>query len=439
MIAPIARQFVHTLAVTGLCLVATSLPAAEPPPLKIPAITAYSAPDSNGIRLSKTGTRNWRGSAQRLNWYGNLPHRGELFARVHLRLPLDAQTRLQLTVGEQSLEAQARGAGPDATAVLEFGPFTLDRPGYTRLELASLNPDDTFNGDVETLELRGAPTVEAHFNLVPRRNCASVHLAYPFDKQQQVDCLAVEVTAIEDPVGTFYMACGFHRGYFGMQVNSPTERRIIFSVWDAGSGSNADTRDTVSRDNHVTLLAKGAGVHTEVFGHEGTGGHSHLKFAWKTGEKQRFVVTAEPAPDRQTIYSGYYFHPERNQWMLISSMRAPKDGGYLRGLHSFSENFDGSNGNLRRKALFGNQQVHTVDGQWRELTVSTFSHDPTGRADRRDRFMGLEQDAFFLSSGGFVEGYTEFGQRFERPAAQAPPAIAPGDLPPRLGLLPQSE
>jgi hypothetical protein len=117
-------------------------------------------------------------------------------------------------------------------------------------------------------------------------------------------------------------------------------------------------------------------------------------------------------------------------------MRAPKDGGYLRGLYSFSEDFHGSNGNLRRKALFGNQQVRTVAGQWRELTVSTFSHDATGRGDRRDRFMGLEQGMFFLSSGGFIDGYTEYGERFERPALQAPPAITPGDLPPRIGLLP---
>jgi hypothetical protein len=30
------------------------------------------------------------------------------------------------------------------------------------------------------------------------------------------------------------MAYDRYQGYFGMQVNSPTERRIIFSVWDSG-------------------------------------------------------------------------------------------------------------------------------------------------------------------------------------------------------------
>ena len=46
-------------------------------------------------------------------------------------------------------------------------------------------------------------------------------------------------------MATYYMACGWHRGYFGMQVNSPTERRIIFSVWD--SGGEAVDRSKVGR------------------------------------------------------------------------------------------------------------------------------------------------------------------------------------------------
>ena len=40
-----------------------------------------------------------------------------------------------------------------------------------------------------------------------------------------------------------------------MQVNSTTERRIIFSVWD--SGGEAVSRGKVSDENRVMLLAKG--------------------------------------------------------------------------------------------------------------------------------------------------------------------------------------
>ncbi len=43
--------------------------------------------------------------------------------------------------------------------------------------------------------------------------------------------------------------------------------------------------------------------------------------------------------------------------MLISSWKAPKTGGWLKGLYSFSENYVGDNGELRRKALYGNQWI----------------------------------------------------------------------------------
>jgi len=241
-----------------------------------------------------------------------------------------------------------------------------------------------------------------------------------------VEAFYCEITAVEDPVWTYYMACGWHRGYFGMQVNSPTERRIIFSVWD--SGDEGIDRSKVANEDKVTLVSKGEGVYSGDFGNEGTGGHSHLKFGWRTGERQRFVVTAKPVDTTHTIFSGYYLHPDTKRWILISSWKAPKDGGYLKGLYSFSENFGGANGHLRRKALFGNQWIRTPNGPWKELTSAKFSCDSTGKESRLDRFMGVESGQFFLSHGGFVAGFTKYGELFTRPSN--------GSVPPLLELPP---
>ena len=83
---------------------------------------------------------------------------------------------------------------------------------------------------------------------------------------------------------------------------------------------------------------------------------------------------------------------------------------------------------MRRKALFGNQWIRTDAGQWLEITTASFSHDPTGRADRLDRFMGVENGEFFLSHGGFVEGFTPYDQKFDRPATGKTPVDL--ELPP---------
>ena len=386
--------------------------------LRVPGFTAYLDPDVNGARISESsGITGWSDPNLKVLWFGELKTPGEVTCAVELRLPAGRESRLRLTVAGTSREASAVG-GTNMVRVA-FGSFPIKMAGYQNFTLESLNAGGTSSGDIEALVLDGSAIRDAHFNLNERRNAASVHLMYPIPAGTNVEAFYCEMTAIDDPVATYYMACGWHRGYFGMQVNSPKERRIIFSVWD--SGSEAVSRDKVGAADRVTLVAKSEGVYSGDFGNEGTGGHSHLKYLWKTGEKQRFIVTAKPVDATHTIYSGFYFHPDKKQWMLISSWRAPKDGSWLRGLYSFSENFGGNNGHLRRKALYGNQWLRTDAGQWIELTNTTFSHDPTGKADRLDRFMGVADGQFFLSQGGFVSGFTKFGEKFTRPATGKPP------------------
>ncbi len=416
----------HPASVRLIPLLALALAAADAE-VRIPAATAYLDPDVNGARVRDTGITGWKDPALKVLWFGEIRTPGALDISVSLRLPEGAASRLRMTVAGRSREATARGAAGPVTA--SFGRFDVPKTGYQKFLLESLNGKDSPFGDPEALVLDGPATRDAHFNLKPRRNAASVHLAYSPPKDTKVEAFYCEMTGLEDPLWTYYMACGWHRGYFGMQVNSPTERRIIFSVWD--SGNEGVDRKKVVDENRVTLVAKGEGVHSGDFGNEGTGGHSHLKFPWKTGEPQRFVVTAKPVDATHTVYSGFYSRPDTTQWMLISSWKAPKEGGWLRGLYSFSENFGGSNGHLLRKALYGNQWIRTDAGEWIEIASARFSHDPTGKEDRLDRFMGVEKGQFFLSHGGFVPGFTKYGEAFQRPPAGKPPQLALPEIPPK--------
>jgi hypothetical protein len=401
-----------------LCFVAVAS-AAE---LRVPGFTAYLDPDGRGARVSqRSGVAGWTDPATRVLWFGEIKTPGKLDCSLVLRLPAETTSKLRLTVAGQSHEATVQGTGSDPV-IASFDSFDIAQAGYQRFTLESLNAQGKPAGDIDALVLNGPAAQDAHFNLKSRRNAASAHLNYPVDKDIKVEAFYCEMTGLEDPVTTYYMACGWHRGYFGMQVNSPTERRIIFSVWD--SGGEAVDRGKVADENRVKLVAKGEGVVAGDFGNEGTGGHSHWVYAWKTGEKQRFLVTAKPTDATHTTYAGYYFHPDKKQWVLISSWNAPKEGGYLRRLYSFSENFGGNNGHLLRKALYGNQWIRTAEGQWIELTTATFSHDPTGKADRLDRFMGVENGQFSLSHGGFVPGFTQYGEKFtRRPTGKAPSDI----------------
>jgi hypothetical protein len=385
----------------------------------IPGHTAYVHPDPWGARVRQDqGVLRWQDSNPSIRWWGLFKNSGYLEPKVLVRGNSESIAGLKLRVGEEEHGPLGISSEQELTLV-DFGKFELkvDKPMHQMIELVRGSGEAI---DVKELRLDGPASQEAFFNLKERRNAASVHLMYPVPREDKVDAFYTEVTGIEEPVGTFYMACGWHRGYFGMQVNSKTERRIIFSVWD--SGNEAVDRNKVAKENRVQLIGKGDGVFAGDFGNEGTGGHSHLKVLWKTGMKQRFLVTANPTDSNHTTFAGYWYHPDDSRWMLISSWNAPKEGGYLRGLHSFSENFLGENGHLVRKALYGKQWYRTSDGKWHEITEARFSHDPTGKEDRMDRTMGVEDNQFFLRHGGFLDGSLDYGKPMKRMSTGEPPA-----------------
>jgi hypothetical protein len=383
--------------------------------IKVPGFTAYLDPNFQAARVDQNGVTQW-GSADHVLWGGTLA-KGEVLAAVNVRLPEGETATLRLTIGAHSTERKISGAAGDLSA--DFGSFDIATPGYQRIELAGIAKSGKIFGDIKTLTLSGPAAKDAFFNLKPRRNTASVHLRFPLEKGVEPAWFYNELVPRTDPVWTYYEACGFSRGYFGIQVISLTERRIIFSVWDAGN--EAVDRSKVRDENRVKLLAKGEGVEASAFGNEGTGGHSHLKYMWKTGQPQRFLVTAKADGDA-TIYTGYYYFTETSRWGLIASFRAPHDGKLLRNLYAFDEDFVGDNGNLQRLCDFGDQWVKTTDGKWTELKVAEFTHDSTGQKDRRDFGAGVTKDGrFYLCTGGFLAEPIKLGDRFTRPATAGPP------------------
>lgn len=393
-----------------------------PAPLEIPGFTAYAEPNPEALEISETNPiKGWSDAKTNLAWYGLLRTTGKLHVSIRLHLPAGERSKLLMKVDDYPLSTKTVQGTNDMITV-SFGTLNITRTGGHRFVLSGIKKSGSEFGEIETLVLDGPAVKDALFNLTPQRGAPSVHLNYPIPDGVQAKWFYNEVTVKTDPIWSYYEACGFARGYFGIQVNSPTERRIIFSVWD--SGKEPTDRSKVAPENRVQLLAKGPGVFASDFGNEGTGGHSHLVYPWKTGDTYRFLVSAQPDGE-STIYTGYFYFSEKQAWGLIASFRAPKDGKYLSHLYSFNEDFEGANGQQKRLAQFGNQWIKTTDDRWIELTKARFTH--TARAlykDRLDRGAGVVGDRFYLTNGGFNPESMEYNDEINRPATNQPPDVA---------------
>src|SRR6476646_9043713 len=65
--------------------------------------------------------------------------------------------------------------------------------------------------------------------------CRSVHLGYP---APQGVAFYNELTVEQSADGTYFMACGWGKGYFGIQEKADGKKVVIFSVWDPSAGDD---------------------------------------------------------------------------------------------------------------------------------------------------------------------------------------------------------
>lgn len=359
-------------------------------------------------RITKTGlVAGWKDATV----YFHTAHTGQ----VHLVLPA-------------GVTAVLNDAAPPLNGRKDWA---ITDTGYQRVTLSSSN-----GPALQALCITGAtdaaftPNDEGNFFYWGRRG-PSVHLSYAIPRDAHIQWFYNEVTVPEgqDVQGSYFMADGFNVGYFGMQVNSPTERHILFSVW---SPFNTDDPKAIPDSLRIRLLRKGDAVHAGAFGNEGAGGQSYLNYMWSAGHTYRFLLEAQPADSDRTVFTAWFYTPEDGRWRLIASFRRPKTHTWLTGLHSFLENFDPEAGDKTRYVLFNQQWFADSTGRWIPIHRARFTGDNTARKGYRlDYAGGVRDGAFFLKNAGFFSDRVPLDTWFERPAPsdEAPPAIDFAKLP----------
>ena len=358
----------------------------------------------------RNGIRRWSDSETVISFYFRANECGKMDIALQARGHSDIEVSLLGKKKKTTLDS-------DTLSRVDLGTFKVKKPGYIKMDIRGLKINEGRDfGSVAAVIVGGkmqdvsyvAPKFSTHFG----RRGPSVHLGYVLPKED-VEWFYNEITVPEegDIPSSYYMACGFGQGYFGMQNNSPHPRRILFSVWSPFETNNpAEIPDSL----RVTLMKKGENTTVNDFGNEGSGGQSYLHYEWKPGERCRFLMGVRPDGKGNTTYTAYFFDNNIGEWILVASFRRPKTSTWYTGAHSFLENFSPVMGYLNRKAYYTNQWARTTDGRWIPIKKARFTCDSTGSQKMRlDYTGGTEGDSFFLSMGGFFDEYTKAGTYFE--------------------------
>jgi hypothetical protein len=392
--------------------------------------------DSAGGYIDNNGIGGWTDSAVFFDVWIRTAVAGSLRIWIGANV-LHGGSRLMVEAGGSGAVVQVYGGGPAQDAGIgstqvggiafryyDAGVFTLRDSGYQRIRIRGISRTGAMFADIPSIVVQGSaidgrtafvPNNEGNFFHWGRRG-PSVHLNYSLPADFNATWFYNEITvpAGQDVKGSYFMACGFAQGYFGMQVNSARERHILFSVW---SPFETDDPASIPDSQRIVLLKKGDKVHTGEFGHEGSGGQSYLNYPWKAGRTYRFLLHSERGARRQTVFTAWWWAPETGKWQLIASFRRPETGMGLTRLHSFLENFEPETGNIGRMAFYDHARAGDSTGHWISLNRAIFTVDNTGRKGYRMDFAGgAEEHSFFLKNDGFFNSWTAPGTLLEHRA-----------------------
>jgi hypothetical protein len=374
--------------------------------------------------ITRSGIANWNNPDDIIRIYFYTDTTGPLFTGFLAKADSGSST-IRVTSGDITRKIKIKNTEYDT---LIAGEFKVKHPGYQTIELQGLKKTgDTFASISDILI--GGPATKGKVYFIKDdfyfgRRGPSVHLRYEIpEKASEIVWFYNEITipAGNDVEGSYFMANGFADGYFGIQVNSPVERRILFSVW---SPFKSDNPGEIPDDYKIILLKKGEDVYAGEFGNEGSGGQSYRKYMWKADKTYRFLLKGEPSVNNSTDYTAYFNAPETGKWELIASFRRPMTNSYLKNLYSFLENFIPETGYIERKGFYSNQWVCDKDGIWFELSSAKFTADATARKESRlDYAGGVEKGSFFLKNCGFFDERTQINTQLVRSETGNRPSI----------------
>ncbi len=371
-----------------------------------------AGPEKNAfIDEQRCELRNWNNPETVVSFYFRVEKSGKM--DVALKAKGHSKIEVSLLGKKKKIKLDS-----DGLELVKVGAFKVKEPGYIKMDVRGLKikAGEDFGNVAEVIvggEVAPVVCVSPEFSTHFGRRGPSVHLGYTLPKEN-VEWFYNEIVVPEegDIPSSYYMACGFGQGYFGMQNNAPHKRRVLFSVWSPFETDNpADIPDSL----RVQLVKKGENVKINDFGNEGSGGQSYMHYDWKAGERCRFLMGVRPDGDNSTVYTAYFYDNHQNKWVLVASWRRPKTTTWYTNAHSFLENFNPVMGYINRKACYTNQWARTVDGKWIPVTQARFTCDATGHHRQRlDYNGGVEGENFFLTMGGFFNDYMKSGTRLER-------------------------
>ncbi|HSO87679.1 MAG TPA: DUF5077 domain-containing protein, partial [Draconibacterium sp.] len=190
--------------------------------------------NKNSELIGKGGIKNWNETGTIIRTYFKVTQTGKLNVGI-LAKSVSGSSTIKISCGNASKLIEIENNVLDTVSI---GTFVIKENGYHFIEIQGVKKAGEYFPEIQIFliggEVADGKVYFARDDFYWGRRGPSVHLNFQVPENTgNAEFFYNEITVPEnnDVLGSYFMACGFAQGYFGIQVNSEIERRVLFSVW----------------------------------------------------------------------------------------------------------------------------------------------------------------------------------------------------------------
>ncbi|MDR1755436.1 MAG: DUF5077 domain-containing protein [Culturomica sp.] len=380
---------------------------------------AYKTSGVSRMVIDEEGIENWK-----------IPGTITLFFHIsqqetiQLALRAKGHAQLKLQVEEQTFPVVLDS---DEYTTVSIGSVKIAKAGYVRIDLHSTSKEisgSTFGeiSDLIVTNRKGELTFVKSLPAKSGRMGPSLFLNYQLPERTEWFYSEITVPQEGERQACYYAANGFDCGYVGLYMSAPSRRVVMFNVWNPDQKPSERVR---SSKGNLRLLRKDGEVIQEASLQQ-TEESCKLPYNWQAGETYRFLTRIYPDESGHAIYSAYFYHPEKEKWVLMGSyLRLQAYTGYTYGF-SMLKNTSPELGYKPREMQVNRVWALAPEGEWEEVTQAVFATDiPYLSKNRLDYKGGVNEanNSLFLKGGGFFDDFTPEGTLLHRKPAEQPASL----------------
>lgn len=395
----------YFLLLTFLCLCCRfTLDAQQVFVAKIPGYTGYAIPSQKGIEFDDLiGCTEWTNENITIQYNMRIEAKGDLGIRLMLSNAGNEPAYMSVKFGDKTRELKVPPSGGKAKFVMvDAGIFTADYPGFYSVWIKPITKSGVFFPGIMNVQMYAPFADKISFPSVAERNASTVNLTYVPESKEKISGMFVNalVPNNHDYQGTRVSVIA--NEVYKVGLANEESGKYLYVTWKNIKGCTKPSLQYSQFKNY--FIDSSSDKTTRLV----------IPYNWSADQVVTLsMVHKMDSCSQEHTWEAKIYNDKKKRWNTLAIINGGNTHNVIKDWYSAVANSDPNTGNVEHKALFSNPVVVFANGKKKKISQARFGHDMKGKSERLDYGAGVDNELFWLSTGGFSYSQATFGKVYE--------------------------